>query len=1059
MKWSIPERIINKARKYVAEDRVLSVEADYEQKLWHAQVMGHELYLVELDGTAREADTCQCLFWQEKGYCKHTVAVELYLREKGINRVMSEQTPQLMPSAPAEVSFSDLFTQGMVESVGKTSVVTHDQIQLTYQVDPLPTSPYHPELNFLGLSLKIGYQNERSYVVKNIGEFLNAYQKQSQFVVNQQYTFYLARDNFSETDQALLLLLKQIEESQQMLFQGGFAPKGKVDKKVLVLPALGLKTFLTQLFESGSAVLLLDGRFTSVAFAEGLPLTGQVAPAENGFALTINDPLTSFLAFYHYGFNEGTFYHANFAQESLYQTYQQLIKRQDKPEIFYPEKKASELFAQVLPLLNQIGTFTIAASLKSKVLIEPLQTVFHLRKFQGEILIRVDFNYGEARFSTNKKFNEKSTLPVIRLLKQEEKVTQLLKSLGYEARPTGFGKMLPQGAALYQFFKVEIPQMQTLGRVMLGAQLRGLLLNENVAPSVNVTTEDSWLAVHFDISGIAEHEVSQVVQAILKNENFYAAQDGRILDLGDEVFQQTAQTLQKLRGKWQKNGTLKIANYQGLKLTDALSPQQKIAYAPEFEQLVKDLTHPNHFKATIPPELNATLRDYQVKGFQWLKMLSHYQLGGILADEMGLGKTIQAIAYILSQKREELVSGPTLIVAPASLTYNWQSECAKFAPTLTVGLAVGTKDEREKVLAEANQFDVLITSYASLRQDEASYQSIKVACLILDEAQMVKNSATKTAQALRKLEIPQRFALSGTPIENNLSELWSLFAIIMPGFFPKKQEFKQLEVATIAKMIQPFVLRREKSTVLTELPEKIETNLYSSLLDEQKTLYLGYLSQMQAQVSEMDKLSFAKNRLSILAGLTRLRQICCDPRMFVDDYTGGSGKLEQLKEFLVNAKENNRRVLVFSQFTKMLSLIETELKGLGLKNFYLRGSTPPKDRIKMVNEFNEGERDVFLISLKAGGTGLNLTGADTVVLYDLWWNPAVEQQAAGRAHRIGQKKVVEVWRMIAKGTIEEKMDALQNEKKALFEDVLAGNEQEASKLTEEDIREILSLGD
>lgn len=1058
MKWSIPERIIDKGRKYVAEERVLSVEADYDHQLWHAQVMGHELYLVDLDGTAKEADTCQCLFWQEKGYCKHTVAVELYLRQLGLKRIMDGQVQNKIPTQK-KTSFSTLFTQGLVESMPKEGLVTPEPLTLQFQIEKLATNPYHPERDFLGLSLKIGYPDQRLYVVKNIGEFLHNVELGSHYVVNQQYTFYLAQENFLATDYALLQHLKEIDESQQMLFQGGFAPKGKVDKKYLILPNHGVQDLLGEIFQSKHGLLLLDGRFEAITFKEGLPLSGQIQPAEEGFSLRLTDPLTSYFAYYHFGFADGTFYLANHLQEALYLTYQQLMKRLDDEEIFYPLGEASQLFAQVLPVLNQIGTVTIAASLKDQLLIAPLQTRFHFRRGNEKILLRVDFKYGDVIFSTDAKKSVASSLPVIRQINQEEKVLRQVQQLGFKKNLQGYEKTLPQGAGLFRFFKEELPRLQKFGKVLMGSQLRSLFVNQG-APQLTVTREaDSWLAVHFDITGIPQGEVAQVVQAILKNENYYAAQDGRILDLEDEVFQETAKTLQKLRGKWQKSGALKIANYQGLKLANDLAGVAPIEQEENFQELVQHLTHPQEFAVTLPPGLHATLRDYQLKGFQWLKMLGHYQLAGILADEMGLGKTIQAITYILSEIAEGHFTAPTLIVAPASLTYNWQSELQKFAPSLKVGMVVGFKEERDKVLLHASDYDVLITSYASLRQDEVSYHQEKFSCLFLDEAQMVKNSATKTAQALRKLEIPQRFALSGTPIENNLNELWSLFAIIMPGFFPKKQDFKQLEVATISKMIQPFVLRREKREVLKELPEKIETNLYSTLLEEQKTLYLAYLSQMQDQVSQMDQAAFAKNRLSILAGLTRLRQICCDPRMFMEDYQGGSGKLEQLKEFLVNAKENKRRVLVFSQFTKMLTLIEEELAGLGLTNFYLRGSTPPKDRITMVNAFNEGQGDVFLISLKAGGTGLNLTGADTVVLYDLWWNPAVEEQAAGRAHRIGQKKVVEVWRMIAKGTVEEKMDALQNEKKALFEEVLAGNQQQASKLTEADIREILSLGE
>ena len=307
--------------------------------------------------------------------------------------------------------------------------------------------------------------------------------------------------------------------------------------------------------------------------------------------------------------------------------------------------------------------------------------------------------------------------------------------------------------------------------------------------------------------------------------------------------------------------------------------------------------------------------------------------------------------------------------------------------------------------------------------------------------------------------IPRKFALSGTPIENNLDELWGLFQLIMPGFFPARQKYRELSAEEIARMVQPFVLRRDKKSVLKDLPDKIERNYYSGLTNEQKKVYLAYLQQMREEVTDMDSATFRKSRISILAGLTRLRQICCDPHLFIEDYEGTSGKLEQVKDLIATAITNKRRILLFSQFTGMLTILEQALAEMGVSTFYLRGSTPPKERVEMVDAFNAGEKEVFLISLKAGGTGLNLTGADTVILYDLWWNPAVEEQAAGRAHRMGQKKVVEVWRMIAEGTIEERMEALQHEKRELFQKVIQGNETQLQQLTEEDIRLILSIGE
>lgn len=1057
MKWSIPERIVEKGRRYLNEGRVLSVTSDEKEKLWHAQVMGHELYLVDLDGTPREKDTCQCLFWQEKGYCKHTVAVELYLRQQGLNRVMAQNNTTEEVLTP--VSFSKIFSQGLLESKWTKGIVT-ENLKLTYQVENITTSPYHKERDLLGLSLKIGYPGERQYVVKNLGDFLKSYEKEETIVVNQQYTFSLAGDNFSKVDKEILDQLYILQESQQMLLQGGFVKKGKAERKYMLLPSNGLKPLLEKIFASGDGLLLVSGRYEKVAFLKSKPLTATLEKRQKNYALLLKDPLQHYFANYHLGFAEGNFYEFSLEEESIYQTINQLLAREKREEVILSQEELSQWFSKIFPILEKISTLQVAENLEEELVLAPLQTTFYFRKIKGEIHLEIDFQYGEAVFSTNPKRRVKSEKVLIRQLEEEEKILKTAEKFHYQKHSHYYGKPLPQGKALYDFFTLEVPTFQHLGKVKMGRKLGSLFVTQQQSlPRVKVAAEDSWLSVNFDLAGVKESEIRKVVAAILKQEQFYETKTGEILDLSGEDLQKTAHVLEKLRGKWQKDGTLKVATPKSLEIQQLLRGTAALELDEKFQKLAYDLTHPQAFKAPLPENLQAKLRDYQKEGYSWLKMLAQYELGGVLADEMGLGKTLQTIAFLLSQKQAGQLRQPALIVAPASLTYNWQSECEKFAPDLKVILGVGLKEERLQALKKASTADLFITSYASLRQDEEEYEAESFSCLILDEAQMVKNAATKTAQALRKLEIPQRFALSGTPIENNLGELWSLFAIIMPGFFPKKQAFKGLSVEEVSKMIQPFVLRREKNTVLKELPEKIETTLYSSLLPEQKTLYLAYLSQMQEKVSAMDDRAFAKNRLSILSGLTRLRQICCDPRMFMEDFKGESGKLEQLKEFLVNAKENGRRVLVFSQFTKMLSLIEKELAGLGLSNFYLRGSTPPKERLEMVNQFNEGVGDVFLISLKAGGTGLNLTGADTVVLYDLWWNPAVEEQAAGRAHRIGQKKVVEVFKMLAKGTIEEKMAALQEEKKALFQQVLKGQEEDMTKLTEEDIRQILSVGE
>ena len=449
--------------------------------------------------------------------------------------------------------------------------------------------------------------------------------------------------------------------------------------------------------------------------------------------------------------------------------------------------------------------------------------------------------------------------------------------------------------------------------------------------------------------------------------------------------------------------------------------------------------------------IQAELRDYQKKGIQWLQMLHHYGFGGILADDMGLGKTLQTIAFLSSQVQADT---SVLILAPSGLIYNWADEFQKFAPDLDVAVVHGLKSHRESILAENHQ--IYVTSYATFRQDSEIYRNLSFDFLFLDEAQVMKNAQTKIAQSLRRFVVPSVFALSGTPIENHLGELWSIFQIVLPGLLPAKKEFMKLSTERVAQFIKPFVMRRKKEEVLTELPDLIEVVYKNELEDQQKAIYLAQLQQMQERLGQVSDSEFQRNRVEILTGLMRLRQICDTPALFMDDYQGESGKLDSLRDLLVQIAEGRHRVLIFSQFRGMLDRIEQELPDLGLTSFKITGSTPSQERQEMTKAFNQGERDVFLISLKAGGVGLNLTGADTVILVDLWWNPAVESQAIGRAHRMGQEQAVEVYRLVTRGTIEEKIQELQEKKKNLVSEILDGTESRGS-LSLAEIREILGI--
>lgn len=667
------------------------------------------------------------------------------------------------------------------------------------------------------------------------------------------------------------------------------------------------------------------------------------------------------------------------------------------------------------------------------------------REEDNRIRLEIQFDYGNRQVSSRQELEE---LPFSSDADLEERIFQVCLAAGFEADFQSWRQAL-KAESVYHFFHDIIPVFEKLGHVDLSDKLEELY--SLASPQVQIASKGGLLEIQFDFQNIAQEEIDQAMQALVANQDFYIDSSNQVYFF-DEETRKIRQNLQELGQFELKDGTLQARKSLAYSLAHLFEGRDRVSFSQEFQNLAQDLTHPEDFPLQAT-QVKADLRDYQEKGIGWLQMLHHYGFGGILADDMGLGKTLQTIAFLTSQVTKE---SRVLILAPSGLIYNWADEFQKFAPQLDVAVVHGLKASREEILAESHQ--IYVTSYATFRQDSELYQGMAFDFLFLDEAQVMKNAQTKIAQTLRQFVVPSVFALSGTPIENHLGELWSIFQIVMPGLLPSKKEFMKLPAERVAQFIKPFVMRRKKEEVLTELPDLIEVVYKNELEDQQKAIYLAQLQQMRDHLAQVSEQEFQRSRVEILSGLMRLRQICDTPALFMEDYQGASGKLDSLRDLLVQVADGGHRVLIFSQFKGMLEKIEQELPDLGLTSFKITGSTPAKERQDMTKAFNQGERDAFLISLKAGGVGLNLTGADTVILVDLWWNPAVEAQAIGRAHRMGQEETVEVYRLVTKGTIEEKIQELQEQKKHLVSQVLDGTESRGS-LTLAEIREILGISE
>ena len=624
--------------------------------------------------------------------------------------------------------------------------------------------------------------------------------------------------------------------------------------------------------------------------------------------------------------------------------------------------------------------------------------------------------------------------------------------------------------AVYDLLEKGLDQLLSVGEVHSTDAFRRLNIRRQTKLSVGVSVKSDIMDLEITSEDISKEELMEILQSYRKKKRFYRLKNGDFLNMDDENIQMLDQLMEDLRLSPREfvKGKMQIPAYRALYLDHMLENSETL-YAERdshFKKLVKEFKTVGDADFAVPEHLRGVLRKYQKVGYRWLRTLDAYGFGGILADDMGLGKTLQLISVLAAYKAEG-GTGTSLIICPASLVYNWQEEFRRFAPELKVSLIVGTQTERAEKIHRYQESDVLITSYDLLKRDIAEYEDRSFAYQVLDEAQYIKNHSTAASKAVKVIRSRTRYALTGTPIENRLSELWSIFDYLMPGFLYGYDIFKkELEkpitrqqnedaMARLKKMVSPFILRRLKQQVLKDLPDKLEETRYAHLEDRQQLLYDAQVLHMRSVLEGQSEESFRQNKIEILAELMKIRQICCDPALCLEDYDGGSAKREACLDLIRSAIEGEHKMLVFSQFTSMLELLEQDLEKQGIPYYKITGATPKETRLELVRQFNEDTTPVFLISLKAGGTGLNLTGADVVIHYDPWWNLAVQNQATDRAHRIGQKKVVSVYRLIVKDSIEEKILHMQEAKQNLADEILSGETGGLASLTREELLQLI----
>lgn len=626
---------------------------------------------------------------------------------------------------------------------------------------------------------------------------------------------------------------------------------------------------------------------------------------------------------------------------------------------------------------------------------------------------------------------------------------------------------------LYQLLKEGIPAMQKIGTVYISQAIRRMRVMKMPGIRLGVSLSAGLLNLDLDVEGMDQAQLFDILSRYDRRKKYFRLKDGSFLDVSDGQLLELSVLKDGLQisDSELKKGKTQVPAYRAMYLDSQLKGGDLIKVEKDntFRALIRNMQTMEEHKFQIPKEQEKILRGYQKEGFYWIKTLKHNQFGGILADDMGLGKTLQVIAFLWSEFQESRPeeNRRALVVTPASLVFNWMSEIERFAPGLPATVVTGDVKERKALIQNAGEREVLITSYDLLKRDLKAYQKLDFVVQIIDEAQYIKNHGTQVAKAVKEIRSEFRLALTGTPVENRLSELWSIFDFLMPGFLYSYEKFrKEIELPAVQysnsdamerlqKMIRPFVLRRLKKDVLKDLPDKLEKDMFSPLESEQKELYEAHTERLRLMLGMQSDAEFRTSKLQILAEITRLRQICCYPGLVYEGYKGNSSKLEMCMELVQNAVNGGHKLLLFSQFTTMLDVLAERLKKAKISFYVLTGATSKEKRARLVKAFNEDDTSVFCISLKAGGTGLNLTAADIVIHYDPWWNLAVQNQATDRAHRIGQQNVVSVYRLFMKDTIEERIRVLQEMKRELADEILSGEGIGQALISREEVLELL----
>ncbi|MGN0754602.1 MAG: SNF2-related protein [Aristaeellaceae bacterium] len=1032
-------------------------------KLLRCQVMEEGRYEVTISADAA-SHRCTCATWQENGACRHIVAALMACQDAGamdemIRRRAAAAGPKLM--AAMERTLPEEGTLRM---------------NVRLMVDPVREEERAGTNQPCRLKVVLLIGEERLYVVKSIPQLLEAIETGTPIEYGKGFTFHPEWMRFGPTENRILRILSAMCLAQK---EGGVQLRG-AEQRELVLPAPYAEAILNEL--KALPFSIKDGDKTHSVkrvIQSRIPLHFLVSSDLRGLSVVGRFPkeFRPLTASCSYALVGDKVVHVEEAQRNVLRVlYSEQLTGGSQCQFDYPLREAARVIGELVPFLRLTAVVEITEELQRQLIRLPLTARVYLDRAQNarDVVARVTFRYGEREIDP---FDEQPLPESIArteklLLRDAAAERQVLDALGASGFTVSKGHVYLAGQdAIFDFVSEGVAKLQAVSEVYLSNEFRRLAPRKPVFHG-RMRMNATALEFKFEEDGEPAQEIYGILEAIARRRRYFRLKDGSFIDLSsmedwqplaDSLYE--AATVEGIDFMTGGEDTIQLHAYRTCYLESLLKGLSlPVEVEDSVRETVRALTEPEEIE-TIPLPKGLTLRPYQQRGVQWMQTLDRLHLGGVLADDMGLGKTVQVIALLLSARKAEPQVGaiqPSIVVAPTTLTYNWLSELERFAPDLSVMVMAGTAAQRASQIRhvrEVRDVDVLITSYPLIRQDIQLLSDIEFRFAILDEAQHIKNAGSKGAIAVRQLKAQTRFALTGTPLENGVGELWSIFNFVLPGFLLSYSAFMRRyqdgsESEDLRRRISPFLMRRLKKDVLTELPDKIETVMTAQMSPEQSKVYQAAMLHLRDRVDAIVKeKGFDRGRTEVLAAITQLREICCHPALVLDDYTGTSGKLDLLLEILPEAIAKGRRVLLFSAFTSMLKILRRELENSGYGCMYLDGDTPAPRRVEMCEQFNAGTEgaQIFLISLKAGGTGLNLTGADMVIHYDPWWNPAAEDQATDRAYRIGQTRKVEVIRLVTHASIEEQVVALGQRKKALFEQLIKPGESQVSSLSPQEI--------